>query len=102
MGKEIDLGRSVRKAEEKTNKLVFMNIKTTIMLILDIHDIPRCSKYVKSFSDSIIKSLSQREVRKEILELFGIRSLKKLEKQKPEETKILRKIFGTGILGDLK
>jgi hypothetical protein len=102
MGKQVDLGKSVRhnEVESKEHLHLYMNIPTTINLMIKIHNTPDCSKYIESFTISIKAALSLKEIRKVILNLYGFKTVKKFIIAMPKESEILIAIFGKGIFGE--
>lgn len=102
MGKQVDLGKSVRhnEVESKEHLHLYMNIPTTINLMIKIHNTPDCSKYIESFTTSIKAALSLKEIRKVILNLYGFKTVKKFIIAMPKESEILIAIFGKGIFGE--
>jgi len=106
MGRNVDLGQDVNKGTPKTaeelqkQKMIYMNIPTVTMLMIDIKDYPNCRRYVKAFVQSIRNSMSKRELRKELFKTFGVKTLKKMQRLKPKELELLKEIYGDDIWGE--
>jgi len=102
----VDLGQDMNKGLPKTEedlkkqKMIYMNIPTVTMLLLDIKDYANCRRYVKALVQSIRNSMSKRELRKELFKTFGVKTLKKMKALKPKEFELLKQVYGDDIWGE--
>ena len=95
---DIELGGSKGVEQPKKQKVVYITIPATIMLLLDIKNYPNCKRYVDSLSQNILNSLTKEEIKKEIFNLFNVKNERQLEKRyaiiKTELTHIFGDIWG--------
>jgi hypothetical protein len=74
--------------------MIYLNIPSAIMMILDLGD----SQNIKKYSDPIVANIKQsftnKELRKVLCQMFGVKSARKFEKLKPLEFKIVTGLFG--------
>jgi hypothetical protein len=95
---EVSLGGGNKKAsatpEQQKQKMIYLDIPTAIVMIIELGD----SKNIKKFSDPIIanikQSLTNKEIRKILCTMFGVKTARKFKKLKPQEFEIVTAIFG--------
>ena len=86
----------VEKKEGKTEKqkLIYMNIPTALMFIMDNYECPNAGKYIGAISKSISSTIEPDELRDIIYTTFGRRSEKHMKEYNPKEYEILTDYFG--------
>ena len=93
---DVDLGGTQKNAPTPDKqKMVFVSIPGVLGLMDEIYgrsDI--CDRYVAAFKDTIAQTLSNKELRKEIFRIYGVKTLKKLKRLKPAGYEKMTKIFG--------
>lgn len=93
---DVDLGGTKKNvATPDKQKMVFVSIPGILGLMDEIYkrsDI--CNRYVAAFKDTISQTLSNKELRKEIYKIYGVKTLKKLKRLKPEGYEKMTEIFG--------
>lgn len=94
---DVDLGGTIKAPPQQKSKVIYMNIPTTIMLMIDIMNCPNCQKYIDALSKSIMSSLTKKELRKEIFNMFGVRTVKKMQRIRKREMVLISSIFGEDI-----
>lgn len=81
------------KGEQK-QKMIYLNIPTAVSMILDLGD----SKNIKKYSDPIVanikQSYSNKELRKVLCVMFGVKTARKFKALKPKEFEIVTGLFG--------
>ena len=91
---DVSLGGKPVVPEQAKQKMIYLNIPTAISMIIELGD----SKNIKKYSDPIIaeikKSMSNKELRKLLCLLFGVKTAKKFKRLKPQEFQIVTNIFG--------
>jgi len=95
---DVSLGGSkpkTMKADEQTKqKMIYLNIPTALMMIIELGD----SKNIKKYADPIIQSIKQssnnKELRKLVCQMFGVPTAKKFKKFKPKEFEIMTTLIG--------
>jgi hypothetical protein len=98
---ELDLGETKKvKSSQKKQKVIYLGIPTTIMLMIDIMDCPNCHKYIEALSKSIRSALTNKELRKEIFDMVGVRTVKKMRLLKMKEMALLTSLFDEDIWRD--
>ena len=80
--------------EQQKQKMIYLDIPTAILMIIELGD----SKNIKKFSEPIIASIKQsmtnKEIRKILCLMFGVKTARKFKKLKPQEFEIITGIFG--------
>lgn len=82
------------EATPETQKMIYLNIPTAIMMIIELGDSQNIKKYSEPMIDSIKKSISNKELRKILCSLMGVKSARKLRDLKPNEFRVLTILFG--------
>jgi len=97
----VELGgtKKVKSSQEK-QKVIYLGIPTTNMFMIDIMNCPNCHKYIEAFSKTIRSALTNKELRKEIFDMVGVRTVKKMRLLKMKEMALLTSIFDEGIWRD--
>jgi hypothetical protein len=90
---DVSLGGK-QEATPETQKMIYLNIPTAIMMIIELGDSKNIKKYSDPMIDSIKKSTSNKELRKILCSIVGVKSAKKLKSLKPAEFQILTNLFG--------
>jgi len=100
MGKKVDLGGTEKGAPPQKQKMIYFGIPTTIAMMMDIYTYEPAKRYVDAMKQTLLSSVSLKELRKEICTMFGMKSMRKLKKQRENQAKILTAIFGDRIWGE--
>jgi len=95
---DVSLGGGKKNAgatpEQQKQKMIYLDIPTAITMILELGD----SKNIKKFSDPIVANIKQaftnRELRKVLCLMFGVKTARKFKKLKPQEFEIVTGLFG--------
>ncbi len=92
---DVSLGGAPKDAPApEKQKLIYINIPTAVMMIIELGD----SKNIKKYADPIIKTIKDstpnRELKKILCLMFGVKTAKKFKRLKPQEFKIITNIFG--------
>jgi hypothetical protein len=95
---DVSLGGAKKQKQVPENeikqKMIYLNIPTAISLILELGD----SKNIKKYSDPIVanikQSLTNKEIKKILCTIFGVKTAKKFAKLKPKEFEIVTTLFG--------
>lgn len=92
---DVNLGGGNKKSgEPQKQKLLYIGIPTAIQMIIELSD----SKSIKKYSDPIVadlkKSFSNKELRKMICPLFGVKTSKKFKSTRPVQFERMTEIFG--------
>lgn len=88
----------------ETKKMIYLNIPTAVMMIIELGDSKNIKKYADPMLDSIKKSISNKELRKILCGIVGVKSARKLKDLKPREFDLLTQLFGDiwGLQDDIK
>ena len=92
----IDLSGKLEEVNEKT-KLLYLNIPTALIFIYECWEYPKARKFAETMKMTILKSLSKKELRKEILILAKVKSVKKLKTLRPPVYDLFTEVFGNEI-----
>ena len=97
----IDLGGSspIQQADQIKERMIYLNIPTALMIILDCSEYPKAKKYTTAMLQSLNATLSRVDLRKEILRTCGVKSSGKLKKLNRDMYDKFSKLFGKGIWG---
>jgi len=91
---EVSLGGKPKNEEPAKEKMIYLNIPTAVLMIIELGD----SKNIKKFADPIVKtikdSMTNKELRKLLCQMFGVKTAKKFKKFKLQEFNVLTNIFG--------
>jgi hypothetical protein len=95
---DVSLGGGKKNAgatpEQQKQKMIYLDIPTAITMIIELGD----SKNIKKYSDPIIanikKSMNNKELKKILCLMFGVKTAKKFQKLKPQEFEIMTGTFG--------
>jgi len=90
----VSLGGAPKPAGTETQKMIYLNIPSAIMMIIDLADSQNISKYSVPIIQNIKQSLSNKEIKKILCAMFGVKTAKKFRDQKPVEFKVITDIFG--------
>ncbi len=100
---EVNLGSSSNTPKndpnQKKQKMIYMNIPSGLVFIIDAQGLETMKKYSDAIIKSIKDSLSNVEIRKTILQTFGVKTVKKMKRLKINEYNIFTKVFGIKIWG---
>lgn len=91
---DVSLGGAPKVATPETQKMIYLNIPSAIMMIIDLADSQNIAKYSVPIIQNIKQSISNKELRKILCGMFGIKSSRKFRDQKPNEFKVMTDIFG--------
>ncbi len=91
---DISLGGGSKEKVPETKKMIYLNIPTAILMILELGDSKNIKKYADPIIDSIKKSLTNKELSRVICGMFGVKSARKFKKLKPNEFTVMSNIFG--------
>ena len=87
--------KNVNVSKEQTKqKMIYLNIPTAIIMVLELGDSKNIKKYADPIISSIKQSLSNKELRKIICPIFGVKTARKFRKMKSQEFELVTKIFG--------
>jgi len=79
---------------QEKQKMIYLNIPTAISMIIELGD----SKNIKKYSDPIVtnikQSMTNKELRKILCLMFGVKTAKKFKKFKLQEFEIVTNLFG--------
>lgn len=87
-------GNAAPSKEEQKQKMIYLNIPSAIMMILDLGDSKNIKKYSEPIISNIKQSFTNKEIRKILCTMFGIKTAKKFKVQKPVEFEIVTGLFG--------
>ena len=91
---DVSLGGGSKEESLEKQKLIYLNIPTAILMLIDLKD----SKNIKKYSDPIVASIKQsltnKEIRKIVCSMVGIKTIKKFKFLKPAEFVIFNNMFG--------
>ena len=99
---DVNLGSSGNQQPDSSQvkqKMIYMNIPTGLLFISESYEIEPMTKYANAIIQSIKGSLTNVELRKTILQTFGVKTVKKMERLRSNEFKIFTEIFGGEIWG---
>jgi len=99
---DVNLGASSNKTVEpkqEKQKMIYMNIPSGLLFIIESKGLDPMKKYSDAISQSIKQSLSNIEIRKTILQAFGVKTVKKMQRLKSKEYDIFTEVFGKEIWG---
>ena len=99
MGKNVDMGGAAKEAP-KTEKMIYMNIPTVLAFILECREYPKAKKYTDAMIQSVQSTLSNSELRAQILKTFQQKTVKKLKTTNTAIYVQLREIFGKKVFGE--
>lgn len=91
---DVSLGGSKTNAVPEKQKLIYIGIPSAILMIIELGDSKNIKKYADAIIGSIKQSISNKELRKILCEMFGVKSARKLKETKPKEFEILTNLFG--------
>jgi hypothetical protein len=92
---DVSLGGSKKtEAAPETKKMIYLNIPTAIMMIIELADSQNIKKYSVPMIKSIKESVSNKELRKILCGIMGVKSARKLRDLKPAEFNVLTQLFG--------
>lgn len=93
---DVSLGGSKKSnvTAPETQKMIYLNIPTAIMMIIELGDSQNIKKYSEPIIASIKQSISNKELRKILCAIMGIKTAKKLKDLKPKEFEVLTLLFG--------
>jgi len=96
---DVSLGGGKKNAsapDQQKQKMIYLDIPTALLMIIELGD----SKNIKKYSEPIIKNIKQamtnKELRKILCLMFGVKTARKFKLNKPQEFDII-----TGIIGDI-
>ncbi len=79
---------------QQKQKMIYLNIPTAISMIIELGD----SKNIKKYSDPIVSNIKQsmtnKQLRKILCLMFGVKTARKFKKLKPQEFEIITNLFG--------
>jgi len=94
----VDLSGKPEETTQKT-KMIYLNIPTALIFIFDCWEYPKAQRYANAMKESITGALTKKEIRKEILTLFKLRTVQKLKKAKHPAYDLFAEVFGPDIWG---
>ena len=95
---DVDLSGKPEDTVQKT-KMIYLNIPTALVFIFDCWEYPKAQRFANAMKESIKSALTPKEIRKEILALFKIKTVQKLKKAKHPAYDLFAEVFGPGIWG---
>jgi len=99
---DINLGASSNKVvdpKQIKQKMIYMNIPTGLVFVIESRGLASMKKYADAITQSIKTSLSNVEIRKTILQTFGVKTVKKMRRLKENEYDVFTEAFGKEIWG---
>ena len=95
---DVSLGGGKKNAgatpEQQKQKMIYLDIPTAITMILELGD----SKNIKKYADPIVANIKQafpnKQLRKVLCKMFGVKTARKFKKFKPEQFDIVTNLFG--------
>lgn len=91
---DVSLGGAKKEVTTESQKMIYLNIPSAIMLIIDLADSQNIKKYSEPIIQNIKQALSNKELRKILCEMFGMKTAKKFRDKKPVEFKFVTDMFG--------
>jgi len=96
----VDLGGKPTKTDEpKKVKVIYLSIPTSLAFIHDCWEYPKAKRFALVMVESIISSMTRKEIRKEVLGLFKMKTVQKLKKYNKPAYDIFTEAFGAVIWG---
>ena len=96
----VDLGGSLNKTvPQEKQKMIYMSIPTSLVFIADAMQFEPMQKYADAIAQSIKSSLTNVEIRKSILQVSGVKTVKKMQRLRKDHYDLFTKVFGEEIWG---
>ena len=100
MSQDVDLGKTEKGRLDESNKMIYMSIQTTIVIISEIYDCgERPRKLSTVLANTVKTNFTLRTIRKTIFELYGVNTVRKMQNNHSKEYKIYTELLGQDIWG---
>jgi len=96
----VDLGGNKQKSSEpKKEKMVYLNLPSVIMFMIELDGVDASEKYINAMVSSMTQACTHVEIKGIILNMFTIKNVETFMKFHKKEYDILTKRFGISMWG---
>lgn len=88
------LSQKNQNKDSDTQKMIYLNIPTSLTFIIELYDTPVADKYAKAMANSITQAFKPDQIKLMIFELFGVNNEKEIKEKRFKEYSVLTRVFG--------